>query len=102
MNETARFAIVNNAERAEKLYRYLPANYVILAGIDGQYLIVGVDSAGWTLDGYVIPRLGSGTIQCLEITAEAAVAILAEGPDNRDYMIGQVYDEFLSKLHSSA
>lgn len=41
---------------------YLPANYraVRVAGAPGQVLIIGQDHAGWTLDGYVIPRLASG------------------------------------------
>jgi hypothetical protein len=81
MNEI-RFATVINAERAERLYRYLPENYKILAGIDGTYLIGGVDRAGWTLESYVIPRLASGNIQCVEITANDCGEILATPADD--------------------
>lgn len=35
---------------------------------DGTVVIVGEDNAGWTLDGYVNPRLGSGMIWAKEIT----------------------------------
>ena len=40
---------------------YLPSNYVVKV-VDGHTFIVGQDVAGWTLDGYVIPRLASGLI----------------------------------------
>jgi hypothetical protein len=30
-------------------------------------IIAGCDVAGWTLDGYVIPRLASGLIFCVEL-----------------------------------
>lgn len=46
-------------DRLETVRRYLPSNY--LADSDGGNVwIHGFDSAGWTLDGYVIPRLASG------------------------------------------
>jgi len=70
-----RLAIVKNAESAKKLYRYMPANYVILGGIDGEYLIGGYDEAGWTLDGYVIPRLASGLIWATEVTDNQEVVL---------------------------
>ena len=38
------------------------------AAEDEVVLIVGRDSAGWTLDGYVIPRLASGTIFAEEVS----------------------------------
>jgi hypothetical protein len=45
---------------------YLPANYTAsILDIDTDtcaVVIYGVDRAGWTLDGYVIPRLASGLI----------------------------------------
>lgn len=70
-----RIAVVTNARDAEQLWAYLPANYDIVGGDIGEpgrpvYLIAGVDNAGWTLEGYVIPRLASGTIFCTEITNE--------------------------------
>ena len=45
---------------------YLPANYTALQTADG-VLISGQDSHGWTLDGYVIPRLASGLIVAEEV-----------------------------------
>lgn len=54
---------------AEKVARYLPANYEVVAAYstdDGEtvVLISGKDNAGWTLDDYVIPRLASGMYRC--------------------------------------
>lgn len=63
-----RMALVKNADTAKQLWAYLPDNYAIAAGIDGDYLIVGTDRYGWTLDGYVIPRLASGLIWAEEVT----------------------------------
>ncbi len=52
-----------------KFENYLPGNYSFL-GYDsnGDILIAGEDNHGWTLDGYVIPRLASGLIACREVT----------------------------------
>jgi hypothetical protein len=91
-----RFAIVRNADNAEKLYRYLPEAYSIAAGIDGDYLIIGVDVAGWTLDDYVIPRLASGTIQCVEVDAFDANDILRAAPDVRDDVLLATYNRVLA------
>lgn len=46
---------------------YLPANYSATATDSGDALISGEDRAGWTLDGYVIPRLASGLYFAREI-----------------------------------
>ena len=46
---------------------YLPSNYRILGVVDGQTVLAGRDHAGWTLEGYVIPRLGSGLYFATEI-----------------------------------
>ena len=55
---------------------YLPDNYSVLASFEpGEYrddrfsyvVISGKDYAGWTLHGYVIPRLLSGLHGCEEI-----------------------------------
>lgn len=58
----------------DQLERYLPANYRVVGGAherDGLwgYTIEGHDVAGWTLDGYVIPRLQSGLYGAHEIPA---------------------------------
>jgi hypothetical protein len=58
----------------EQIERFLPDNYhVVEEHTDpGEnpwvaFLIEGEDVAGWTLDGYVIPRLASGLIFAEEI-----------------------------------
>ena len=80
-----KFAIVRGARSAKELWAYLPNNFVIVGGGDqirqrggkdelrSEYIIGGLDSHGWTLEDYVIPRLGSGSIGCREITATQAV-----------------------------
>jgi hypothetical protein len=80
-----RYAIVTNARSRREVEAYLPDNFEVLAErgeetregrfvTHAQYLIGGHDVAGWTLDGYVIPRLGSGLIQAIEVEAfDAAV-----------------------------
>jgi len=53
--------------------RYLPSNYEATEEIteDGkeEIQIRGRDNAGWTLDGYVIPRLASANVYAVEVTA---------------------------------
>lgn len=45
----------------ETVKRYLPSNYSLLpTETEFDFIIEGTDVAGWTLDGYVIPRLESG------------------------------------------
>lgn len=51
----------------DKVERYLPGNYNVTAQpqVDGfapeeGVLIFGRDSAGWTMEDYVVPRLNSG------------------------------------------
>jgi hypothetical protein len=39
---------------------YLPENYSVTGGTDGEVIVEGKDDAGWTAEGYVIPRLASG------------------------------------------
>jgi hypothetical protein len=55
---TERRAIVMHDVDIETIRRYLPGNYTATTYV----VIEGEDVAGWTLDGYVIPRLGSGLI----------------------------------------
>lgn len=51
----------------ERLLAYLPSNYwpTRFGSVDG---VFGYDVAGWTLDGYVIPRCATGMIWLEEIT----------------------------------
>ena len=63
-----RAAVVRSKDATvERVSAYLPSNYTAKASNDG-VLITGTDNAGWTLDGYVIPRLASGLIFAEEIT----------------------------------
>ena len=74
-----RYAIVILSRPGDKIDRYLPDNYAILheepATLDDPHardywrhvVIGGTDFAGWTLDDYVIPRLGSGLYPAREI-----------------------------------
>jgi len=60
-----------NAERDLRVVqRYLPSNYSASAVStpDGPgILISGIDVAGWTLGGYVLPRLASGNLSAREV-----------------------------------
>jgi hypothetical protein len=60
-----RYALVVSDARA--IAAYLPGNCRILGMVDGQTVIAGRDQAGWTLEGYVIPRLASGLYFATEI-----------------------------------
>jgi len=53
-------------DKLATIRRYLPSNYT--ADSDGGDIwITGVDSMGWTLDDYVIPRLASGLYRAEEV-----------------------------------
>lgn len=58
--------------KSQQVAEYLPMNYRVLGRtLDNTgTIIIGVDDHGWTLDEYVIPRLGSALIACIEITHE--------------------------------
>ena len=47
---------------AEVIGRFLPRNYQAVQVAPGVSLVLvyGEDNAGWTMDGYVLPRLASG------------------------------------------
>jgi len=54
------------------IQQYLPSNYSAeivpeLYDEGDQIVITGTDNAGWTLDGYVLPRLASGNIFATEV-----------------------------------
>ena len=48
---------------AKEVGQYLPSNYRIIEATDDHCIVAGEDRAGWTLEDYVIPRLGSGWIR---------------------------------------
>ena len=63
----------NEAEALlNRVKAYLPTNYGVALStannLTFKVVITGEDSAGWTLDGYVIPRLGSGNMFAKETT----------------------------------
>lgn len=56
---------------------YLPARYEARLAYAGGFvggdlgicvLVMGEDDAGWTWDGYVVPRLASGNMYVLEVS----------------------------------
>lgn len=72
----ARFAFIHTQDSRESVAALLPVNYEILGeGMrEGRtfYVIGGIDTAGWTLDEYVIPRLASGLKFAEEVTEDRA------------------------------
>ena len=56
----------------DQVKAYLPSNYRATQVEDGTIYISGNDDAGWTWEGYVLPRLGSGLIGVEEVTNEGA------------------------------
>lgn len=61
------YRVAKTVSRVDEVARYLPTNYVAVNDGDGHTLIIGSDSGGWTLDGYVIPRLASGLRVAIEV-----------------------------------
>ena len=63
---TTRRAIVSSTDKA--IAAYLPAGYKVVEVTEDSTIIEGEDVCGWTLDGYVIPRLASGWYFAEEVT----------------------------------
>jgi hypothetical protein len=82
-----RYAVVHNIT-GDTLERYLPGNYRILSSHTcnpnggTNYVIHGTDSAGWTLDDYVIPRLASGLYFAKEYLTHVDAVDAAAGAMN--------------------
>jgi hypothetical protein len=55
--------------KSKTVAQYLPDNFRVLGrSLDNtKTIIIGVDDHGWSLDAYVIPRLGSALIHCEEV-----------------------------------
>lgn len=66
-----RYALVRGARDRDHVDRYMPGNYETIwcGSFEGRAAVViaGRDAGGWTLDSYVIPRLGSGLMFAEEI-----------------------------------
>ena len=73
-----RYAVITNSD-ARTVSSYIPANYSVAIVCDDCLVISGEDIAGWTLTGYVIPRLASGLISAIEIRSEDAIQIAEKG-----------------------
>lgn len=63
-------------EAAARVAQYLPANYEVAGSFhdpDGRPVVQveGNDVAGWTVEDYVAPRLGSGLMAATEVTEGA-------------------------------
>lgn len=75
-NPPLRLAIATNGRSLDDVAQFLPDNYKVVAGtlVDGikGALVVGHDHLGWTMEGYVIPRLSSALITCKEILGETS------------------------------
>lgn len=66
MSDTRRAHV--HSTRPHEVAAYLPSNYEVVDLILPDIVVIaGVDNAGWTLDGYVIPRLASGMIRAEEV-----------------------------------
>ena len=65
---TVRVAIADTG-KSKEVAQYLPNNYQVIGRtLDNTgTIIIGVDDHGWTLDGYVIPRLATGLIHVEEV-----------------------------------
>ena len=86
----ARFAFVSGARTRKEVIAYLPLGYRLIGegARDGRtfYVIGGFDDAGWTLDGYVIPRLASGLIGAREVSEQEARDIVASSSSPDSYI----------------
>jgi len=81
MTPKLRFALVARGHSPREIAAYLPDNYRLEGfSADGTALVAGHDSAGWTLDEYVIPRFASGLIGAREVSYCDVPTIVA-GPD---------------------
>ena len=85
-----RYAVIDRPRTTlEEVRRYLPANYRAFQPNNPQtYLpnerpivIIGRDNAGWTMDGYVLPRLGSALMGAREVAGEDIDDIFQKAED---------------------
>ena len=67
---STRRAVITHTANLDTVRAYLPSNYTAERTMLDSIIIDGTDNAGWTLDGYVIPRLASGLIFAREITGD--------------------------------
>src|SRR5215831_16596585 len=72
--------------------KYLPGNYTVLGVTDLGIVVAGKDDAGWTLDGYVLPRLSSGLIagEEIDLSHPAAKLPLRRGEQPLFEVVGEL------------
>ena len=58
---------IRPSQSAETVAAYLPQNYRVIGMSGEDVLIGGTDNHGWTMEQYIIPRLGSGLMAVKEI-----------------------------------
>lgn len=89
MTDTKRYALLHPACRSDlrDVQDYLPSNYTATLVVrfycknDPDIVIMGHDRDGWTLDGYVLPRLGSALIAAYEVDKRKALGVSYALPD---------------------
>lgn len=63
-----RTALVRSGVSLSKVTAHLPDNYCAWLDTARDVIVIeGYDDGGWTLDGYVLPRLGSSLIIAQEV-----------------------------------
>jgi hypothetical protein len=110
MATSFRYAEVARSDRGrpdkDEVANYLPANYFVIAEDPGRVIIAGRDDSGWTLDDYVIPRLGSGLIWVKEIGAPPPeLAVVIPPVPDRDALIRAIETDdsgFLANVHDAS
>ena len=79
-----RYALVTSdmgkAPNLDTVRSYLPTNYRASVLANDTILVSGIDNAGWTLTGYVLPRLASGWIVAKEISEPEASEVVQTKP----------------------
>ena len=68
---------------AKQVKNYLPANYQVVGCHGGVVTVEGHDHAGWTLDGYVLPRLASGLLWATEVQCQPVNDLGGQDPAPR-------------------
>jgi len=57
--------VTKEGTTAKEVESYLPSNFRVDATVQSWIIVKGFDYAGWTAEGYVIPRLASGMIRAV-------------------------------------
>ena len=84
--------VVGKDITAERVANYLPSNYTVVdadvTGADGDSVIIGGhDVAGWTIEAYIAPRLGTGGMYVVDSDGDYGDQFIDEA-DFRDSEAG--------------